>query len=92
MNISIPKLYELLTVKVGKETAETLTTFIEQKIDKDMENKSKTLATKEDVGSLKETLAKLDTKISDSKIDTIKWSIALWISAIATFIALFVKK
>lgn len=30
--ISITKLYDLLTVKVGKETAENLTSYIEEKI------------------------------------------------------------
>ena len=31
MTISITRLYDLLSVKVGKETAETLTTYIEEK-------------------------------------------------------------
>jgi len=30
--ISITKLYDLLSVKVGKETAESLTSYVEEKI------------------------------------------------------------
>jgi hypothetical protein len=32
MTISITRLYDLLSIKVGKDTAETLTTYIEEKI------------------------------------------------------------
>lgn len=86
--ISITKLYELLSSKVGKETAENLTTFIEHKIKDELENKSQMLATKEDI-------LILNTKIEQSKAETIKWMFIFWIGqVIATFgfILLFLKK
>lgn len=73
--ISITKLYDLLSIKLGKETAENLTTFIDNKINQELESQSNTLATKEDISKLKDDIAKLDTKISESKSENIKWMI-----------------
>ncbi len=86
--ISITKLYELLSSKVGKETAENLTTFIEHKIKDELENKSQMLATKEDISNL-------HTKIEQSKAETIKWMFIFWIGQVVAtfgFILLFLKK
>jgi hypothetical protein len=86
--ISITKLYDLLTAKVGKETAENLTSYIEEKIKNEVENKSQTLATKDDV-------AKLDIKISETKSELIKWMFIFWIGQIVAtfgFILLFLRK
>lgn len=47
--ITLTELYSLLTDKVGKETAESLTTYIEQKINKEVEYNTKYLATREDL-------------------------------------------
>lgn len=61
--ISITKLYDFLSSKLGKETAENLTTFIENKINHELESQSHNLATKEDLAKLslatKEDIAKL---------------------------------
>lgn len=90
--ISITKLYELLSAKVGKETAENLTIFIESKIETDLESKTKHLATKED---LAQGLGRLDAKISETKSELMKWMFIYWASqliAIFSFILLFFKK
>jgi len=87
-HISITKLYELLSSKLGKESAENLTTFIERKISADLENKTQILATKED-------LAKLDAKISESKSETIKWMFIFWIGQVLAtfgFILIYLRK
>jgi hypothetical protein len=79
--ISITKLYELLSIKLGKETAENLTNFIENKINHELESKTKHLATKEDVAQVKSEL--------------MKWMFIYWASqliAIFSFILLFFKK
>jgi hypothetical protein len=79
--ISLTKLYELLSAKVGKETAENLTNFIEQKISGEMDNKMQMLATKEDVAK--------------ANADNIKWMFIFWIGQLAAtfgFILLFLKK
>ncbi len=87
-SVSITQLYSLLSEKVGTETAENLTSYIEKKIKDEYNSKSDIIATKED-------LAKLETKIAESKADTIKWMFIFWIGQIAvTFglILLFLKK
>ncbi len=79
--ISITKLYDLLTVKFGKETAENLISYIEAEIKSEVETKLKMLATKEDV--------------ANAKTDTIKWMFIFWIGQIAAtfgFILLFLRK
>ncbi len=90
--ISITKLYSLLSEKVGKETAESLTDYVESKIKYEVEHKSDTLATKQDLAKLE---IKLTEKFLEGKADTIKWMFIFWIGqVIATFgfILLFLKK
>lgn len=71
--ISITKLYDLLSSKLGKETAENLTTFIEHKINHELESQSHILATKEDLAKValatKEDLVKLKEDFADLKSD-----------------------
>ena len=90
--ISITKLYDLLSIKVGREAAENLAYFIEEKIKDEVENKSQILATKDD---LTKEISKLDIKISETKTETIKWMFIFWIAQVAAtfgFILLFLKK
>lgn len=51
-NITLTKLYFLLSEKMGKETAEYLTTYIETKIDKEFEYSTRYLASKEDLAKM----------------------------------------
>lgn len=62
--IPLTKLYFLLSEKVGKETAESLTSYIESKIDKEVQHSTRHLSTKEDlVKGLSEVENKLTQKI-----------------------------
>ena len=49
MRITLTELYSLLSEKVGKETAQSLTAYIEQKIDKEKDHCIRHLATREDL-------------------------------------------
>jgi hypothetical protein len=69
---------------VDKETAESLTCYIEEKTKDELENKSQILATKEDI-------ARLDTKISESKVDVFKWGFAFWITLTLMIVGLYLK-
>lgn len=87
-SVTITQLYSLLSEKVGKETAENLTGYIESKIKEEFDNKSDALATKNDI-------ANVELKIAESRADMIKWMFIFWIGqVIATFgfILLFLKK
>ena len=86
--ITITKLYSLLSGKLGKESAEHLTTYIEEKISEEVEDKTKILATKAD-------LAGLDGKIAETKSEIIKWMFIFWIGQVVAtfgFILLYLNK
>ena len=98
-SISIIKLYDLLTAKVGRETAENLTSFIEEKVKEEMDNKSEILATKKDIAEIKAEIKKDIADVRENaalnKADTIKWMFIFWIGQIGAtfgFILLFLKK
>lgn len=78
--ISLTRLYDLLSSNPGKETAENLTTFIETKINEEVQNKTHLLVTKED--------------LANAKAETIKWMFIFWIGQVVAtfgFILLFLK-
>jgi len=80
-SVSITKLYELLISKLGRETAEDLTSYVEEKIRDSFNDRIQILATKVD--------------LANAKTDTVKWMFIFLIGQIgATFglILLFLKK
>ncbi|RYE35631.1 MAG: hypothetical protein EOP42_06285 [Sphingobacteriaceae bacterium] len=78
MNVSITQLYALLSEKLDKDTAESLTAYIETKIDKTIVDKTAHLASKEDV--------------ANSKTDMIKWFVSLFMALSLIIIGLYFKK
>lgn len=97
--VTVTKLYDSLASQIGKESAENLTNFIEQKISIELENKIQLLATKEDLSKVElklvSSIGQLDIKIGEVKAEMIKWMFLFWIGQlIATFgfILLFLKK
>src|SRR5687767_3075863 len=82
--ISLTKLYDLHSDKVGKEAAENLTNFIENKVKEEVESKLQNLVTKDD-------LAKTNLKISETKVDMIKWLFAFWVTLVLLIIGLYLK-
>ena len=82
--MALIQLYEILASKWGKETAESVTNFIELKINKEMENKTQVLATKDD-------LTKVEVRISNSKVDIIRWVATLWIMLVLMILGLYLK-
>jgi hypothetical protein len=79
--IKITKLYDLLIPKLGKEAAEDLTTFIENKISNELESNTRNLATKEDLANV--------------KTEVIRWMFLFWMGQLAGtigIILLFVRK
>ncbi|RQP09354.1 hypothetical protein [Parapedobacter defluvii] len=97
--LTITKLYALLSGKLGKESAENLTTYIEEKIKEEVEDKTKILATREDIsvlkGDLKIEIEELRTEMARTKSDIIKWMFIFWIGQVAAtfgFILLYLNK
>ena len=90
--ITITRLYDLVSIKLGKETAENLTTFIEEKIKCEVDTKVSNLATKEDVANCKMEVIKDN---GNSKAELMKWMFVFWAGqmiAIFSLILLFLKK
>ena len=100
------RLYKLLSDKLGSDTTEAMFKYIDNKTERSVEATIKTLATKDDIASIraeivdtKEEIANLRydirKEIGEHKADSIKWMFIFWvgqISATLAFILLFVKK
>jgi hypothetical protein len=80
--ISITNLYQLLIDKVGRETTEKLTSYIESKVKNEVESNVSHLATKED--------------LEPSSKERLRWMIILFIplylSILGLIVTLLVKK
>lgn len=77
MNLTITQLYSLLSEKVGKETAENLTSYTERKIDGTVVDKTHHLASKAD--------------LANAQTDMIKWFVGLFITLALMIIGLYLK-
>ncbi len=83
MTISEIQLYELLASKIGRTEAQGLVEFVETKVDKKMDEKTNSLATKEDIHLLKQD-------ISSTKVELVKWMVATGIALASVMVALMV--
>jgi phage I-like protein len=94
-SISITQLYALLSEKVGKETAEKLTIYIEDKIKDEVQTQSGILATKQDLVSVKQDIAAVELRVTEKSAEMIKWMFIFWVGQVLAtfgFILLFLKK
>ena len=82
--ISAIDMYNILRVKIGEEEAKTLTDFVESEVERRLEARSSILATKDDIAAVRK-------EISESKIDTIKWMVGLFITLALMIIGLYIK-
>ena len=78
------KVYEIFKNRFSEKEAEMVIEFFEAKTEKKYEEKKDVLATKEDIGQLRK-------EISESKIDIIKWMVAMWIAQMAAIIFLMIR-
>lgn len=79
--ITITKLYDLVSIKPGKEAAENLTAFMEEKIKYEVDTKTSILTTKEE--------------LARERADMIKWMFIFWagqLAAMVGFVLLFMKE
>ena len=65
------QVYDILKSRFGETEASKFIEYFESKADQKYQKKKDLLATKEDV-------AKLESKIAESKADTLKWMIVLF--------------
>jgi hypothetical protein len=78
------RLYKLLSDKLGSDTTEAMFKYIDNKTERSVEATIKTLATKEDISTVRKEIA-----------DSVKWMFIFWIGQVGATMAiilLFVKK
>lgn len=68
MTVSLTELYEIFFAKIGKEEAKTLVTFIEERVEKQVEQKINYLATKSDLNDLDLHINNPDKKITSVEL------------------------
>ena len=73
------RLYQLLSEKLGNDTAEAMFKYIDNKTERSVEATIKSLATKDDLAKVKFDLG---LSINESKADTIKWMFIYWLGQI----------
>ncbi len=85
------QLFQILKLKLGEKEAEALVTFVDNKIKESNENNLKVLATKEDINLLKIEIAKLVLKISESKVETLRWVFGFFVALMLAIVGLYFK-
>ena len=100
------KLYKPLCEKIGSDTTEAIFKYIDNKTERSVEANIQSLATKDDLQTLKGDIQKefvnvrkeisdVRKEIGDSKADTIKWMFIFWIGQVGAMLGiifLFFKK
>jgi hypothetical protein len=87
LQISEIQLYNILREKIGDQQAQTLTDYVESRIDREFEKNKSVLSTKSDILELKNVL-------SENKAETIKWMFIFWtgqLLAMFAFLKFLVK-
>lgn len=77
MTLTVTQLYQLLSEKMDKETAEALTTYISERVKNDIQAKTENLVTKQD--------------LANTKVDMIKWFFGMFITLALMIIGLYLK-
>ena len=92
------RLYKLLTEKLGNDTTEAMFKYIDNKTERSVEASIKTLATKDDIVSLRKdfnsdlTILRKDfgedmTKLRKDMNDNIKWMFVFWVGQVGATLA-----
>ncbi|HWZ36309.1 MAG TPA: hypothetical protein VNW51_09130 [Mucilaginibacter sp.] len=82
------RLYQLLSDKLGNDTTEAMFKYIDNKTERAVENTIQTLATKENIATIRKEMA-------ENKTDSIKWMFIFWVgqfAGIITIIMMLLKK
>nr|WP_315155002.1 hypothetical protein [uncultured Flavobacterium sp.] len=83
--ISEIQLYNASKTKLGNKQAEELVAFVKVKVENEIEEQSSKF-------SIKEDLLKLENKLAETKIDSIKWVFSFFIVIALMIIGLYLKK
>ncbi len=73
-------LIKILRDKVGEEQAAALTNYVEMKVHEEFESKKDGFATKDDIHSVREDIARLEIKIESTANRTLIWLFAMLVT------------
>lgn len=76
MSISFLQLFQILKQKLGEQEAQTLVEFVKTEVRDELEAKSSSFATKED----------LIREVSNAKIELIKWTIGTGLAIVGLIV------
>ena len=76
--ITTTRLYSILEQKIGRNEAETLTSYIDEKIAEEVKSNTGDIATKDFVKK----------EIAESKSEIIKWMFIFWVGQLAAMFGL----
>lgn len=82
MTVSITDLYDMLVGKLGKQEAKALVTFVEEKIEKEVEHKTGHVASREDVANVR---AELERGFKEQT----RWMLATFITLVVMILGLY---
>jgi predicted DNA-binding protein len=85
MLVSEIELFEALSEQLGKEKARVLVQYVENKIEKNIDQKKDVFLTKEDKVQIIE-------KISETKTDLMKWMFGIFSVIMLSIIGLYFKR
>lgn len=93
MTVSNLQLFKILKEKLGESQAETLVEYVDGKVHAEFEQHKDNFATREDVHSVKEDIARLETKIESTSKQTLIWMFGMMVTLLSVTIAVikFVK-
>ncbi len=79
------RLYEMLKLKIGEREAEAFVHILDARVENKFQEKTGILATKEDIAK---DIGRLELKITETKVDIIRWIIGTAIAGIGLAAAL----
>jgi hypothetical protein len=80
--VTLTRLYDLLSQKIGKPEAESLTQYVEVKIKNELNTKIEILSTREDIHALR-------NEMKDNTISLQKWMLGTFITLVIMILGLY---
>lgn len=91
MVISDIQLYEILKERLGQREAEAVVEVIDRRVEKAFTQNQSQLSTKGDLHEIKEQILRLETKIAETKAETIRWTFGFFVTLALMVIGLYLK-
>jgi hypothetical protein len=88
-SVSLTQLYDILSLKFGKQEAQSIVQFIETKIETKVEEQTKGLATREDVLNLEVRMEKGFKEVEKSIRTQSQWMLGIFITLALMVLGLY---